>query len=414
MDKKLQRRQALPILTVLLLAYIGYSMVIPIFPPLLFNPEHGMLPAQHTEATRNIIMGLLIAMYPLGQFFGCPMLGKISDKYGRKKVLLFSLAWIVPCYILSGLAIMYTHISLLFFSRFLCGLFEGNTVIATAAMADISEDHKDKVKNFGWITSVSSSGFIIGPLIGGKLADPNLVSWFNYSTPFWMTAILVTLTWFFVYFRFLETRPYQPDKKLEFNNVIKTLYKSFKIEQLKPIFVGNFSLYLSFFFFFAFLPVLLVRQFGFNSSSLAEVEAYLSIPICLSPLMYRYISRKFSPSQAAAMGGFIFAGSIVLILGFDTPKALIFTLLPPGIGIAIGFTYTTLMISDRVSPDIQGEALGTNQSVLVFAEMFSGLLGGVLAAIWMKLPLVGSVVFALFSAIWLIFRVRKTPYEKVD
>lgn len=404
--KKYQIRQSLPIFAVLFLGYLGYSLVLPIFAPMLLNPKMGLLPADLDINIKSIILGILIAMYPLGQFFGCPLLGKLSDIYGRRKLLLISLAVIVPGYLLSGYAVTSQHIALLIISRLIIGLCEGNIVIATAAITDISDSHTNKIKNFGWITTVSSSGFIIGPLIGGKLADADFVPWFTYATPFYIASIVVAIGWLMVYVLFIETKTPQVHLPFKPLRELKGLYRAIHYKQLRGAFVGNFFLYLAFFFFFSFLPPLLVKEFEFTASLLAEVESYLALCICITPLFYKKFSKYFTPRQIAAIAGAVFSLSSVLLFSLDNPRSLVFTLLLPGFCVATGFTYATIIVSDRIASDKQGEALGTNQAILVFCEFMSGLLGGLLASLYMKLPLIAGSISAMLCAAWLMLFVN--------
>ncbi len=409
-----QLKESLPIFLTLFLGYFGYGMGLPIYPPLLFDPHLGMLPHTQSLWERNILMGLLAAMYPLGQIVGGPLLGKLSDKYGRRNILLYSSAWVIPCYIISAIAINYSNVGLFFLSRWVCGLFGGTTVIATAAMADISSSHKDKVSNFGWIVTVSGSGVIFGPLIGGLLADSTIVNWFTFATPFYLAAILSLLALVLVYWLFDETLEKRDTTPLNIKHFLYSLFSCLRVKELQQVYVANFKYYLCIFFFLSFFPVLLVQLFDFSASRLGLYEGYLSIPICISPFFYRLISHYFSPRQTAALGGVIFFLSIILILTIDSPGWLYFTLIPPGFAIAVGFSYTVLMISDRVGEGIQGEALGTNQSVLVGAEALSGIVGGLLSGAWVKLPLLVGAVLALSAAIWLLWKVLDPPCSTAD
>ena len=246
--KSVKAKQMASLLIVLFLGYLGFSLALPLFPPMFLDPTHAILPAQTTHFTRTALLGLLLAMYPLGQFFGCPILGKMSDKYGRKKVLLISLLAVVFVYIITALSIEFTMIYLLYASRFVCGLFEGNVVIAQAAITDISEDNAAKSKNFGWLVSISSSGFVFGPLLGGKLADPNLVSWFNYATPFWFASFFVLLAFIFVSIFFIETKRPNPEIKIKISKTFTNVMEGFQDRALRKIYSANFFIFLAIFF----------------------------------------------------------------------------------------------------------------------------------------------------------------------
>ena len=147
---------------------------------------------------------MLIASYPLAQFFGAPILGALSDKHGRKKIILISLIGTFFGYLLFAYGIITKNVTLLFASRMLDGFTGGNISTIMSAIADVSTV-KDKTKNFGMIGMAFGLGIILGPFIGGNLADPNNVSWFNHSTPFWFAALICLFNIALVVFNFKET-----------------------------------------------------------------------------------------------------------------------------------------------------------------------------------------------------------------
>jgi DHA1 family tetracycline resistance protein-like MFS transporter len=175
------------------MGYTGYSMVLPILTPMLVSTD-TLLDPSVTESTRYILVGLLIACFPLGQLIGSPILGKLSDRLGRRNILIYTLLPVIPAYLLGGFAITWKQPLLLFISRFLTGLFEGNVVIATASMADISETNSEKTFNFGWVITFSNLGWMVGPFIGAAVINPEIVTWFNFATPFWLASFISFIT----------------------------------------------------------------------------------------------------------------------------------------------------------------------------------------------------------------------------
>lgn len=392
--------QLFTIAIVLLMGYTGYSMVLPILTPLLISTDTLLDPAV-SESTRYILVGLLIACFPLGQLIGSPILGKLSDKLGRRNILIYTLLPVIPAYLLGGLAITWKQPLLLFVSRFLTGLFEGNVVIATASMADISENNSEKTFNFGWVITFSNLGWMVGPFIGAAVINPEIVTWFNFATPFWLASFISFITLALVMLFFVETLP-------DVSKVTATKkYQSAPTPQLNQIFIGGTFFYLSFTAFFSFLPLLLIKRFEFSPPVIALFEGYTSIPFCFAPLFYGAISKRLTNKRIAQVAGFLLTLSILFVLLSNSTFYLLFSLIPPSFFIAVGTTYLAILVSDAVSVEDQGIALGINQSCVVFSEALSAVLCGILANISYTSPIIFSAFFATFSALWLF--VLKNP-----
>lgn len=402
-------KRVFPVLTVLFLGYLGFSLAIPLFPPLFMDPAHAFLPEETTQGMRRILLGILFAMYPLGQFVGAPLLGKLSDKYGRKPILLMSLIIVIPAYLGSAFSVAFTLPVLLFVSRLLSGLLEGNIVIAQAAIADISEDAKAKTKNFGWLVSLSSTAFFFGPLIGGKLADSSLVSWFHFDTPFWGAAILTLFGILIVWKRFQETHPSDPEVDVSIKAVTKSFTEGLKFKGLRTTYIANLFVFLAIFFYLNFFTAYLVARFQLSVSRLGEVNAYLSIPFMIAPVFFGIFARWWTSRQAMRMGCFCLCIAYLFFVIPASPWALLLTLLPLGFFQSMGFAFPALMVSDSVSKRVQGQALGTNQSIQVFAEAATALCGGFIMAIGATLPIYAAVICSFIAGLILFIRQPKPP-----
>ena len=164
-------RRLLPLYLVIFIGFLGYSLMITVFTPLLLDDSTGMLPASSSTSTRTIVLGVLLSLYPLGQFLGSPVLGTLSDRFGRRPVLLISLASTTVWYAVIALALAAESLPLLMIACFLAGLSEANIVIAQGAIADAAP-REDRGRLFGYIYLSASLAYVAGPLGGGKLADP--------------------------------------------------------------------------------------------------------------------------------------------------------------------------------------------------------------------------------------------------
>ncbi|MEM8728028.1 MAG: MFS transporter [Chlamydiota bacterium] len=396
-------KRVFPVLTVLFLGYLGYSLVIPLFPPLFLDPIHGFLPDDLSQGKRRILLGMLFAMYPLGQLVGAPFLGKLSDNYGRKPILLLSLLIVIPTYLSSACAVFFTFPLLLYIGRFFSGLLEGNIVIAQAAIADISEDTETKTKHFSWLVCLSSTAFFFGPLIGGKLADSSIVSWFHFNTPFWGAAVLTFIGFFIVLSLFKETHTPDREMKVSIRAIAKNFTGGLRYKRLHMIYWANLFVFLSLFFYLNLFTAYLVARFQFPVSMLGKFYAYLSLPFIIAPIFFR-IFKRWTSKQSMCFGSLCLSISYLIFVVPPSPRALLITLVPLGFFQSMGFAFPALMVSDVVGKKEQGIALGTNQSIQVFAEAATALVGGFLLALETTVPIYAAAACALIASSILFIR----------
>jgi DHA1 family tetracycline resistance protein-like MFS transporter len=172
------------IFVTVLVDVIGFGIIIPVMPSLIRELIQGDISAASSYG------GWLMFAYAIMQFLCAPILGNLSDKYGRRPVLLFSLLGFGIDYIFLALA---PTIGWLFIGRIIAGITGASFTTASAYIADISEPDK-RAQNFGMIGAAFGLGFIIGPLIGGLLGQ------FGSRVPFIAAAVLTLLNWLYGYF----------------------------------------------------------------------------------------------------------------------------------------------------------------------------------------------------------------------
>ncbi|MGH4051615.1 MAG: MFS transporter [Clostridium sp.] len=391
---------------------LGLGIIIPILPALLLDPINGILPAAYTFPTRTLIYGFLIASYPLAQFFGAPILGSLADQKGRKKILLISLIGTVLGYVIFIIGILNSNLYLLFLGRIVDGFTGGNISIAQSAIADVSTK-ETKSRNFGLIGMAFGLGFIVGPYIGGKLSDSAIVSWFSYSTPFYLTILLSTINVALVFLNFPETLAIKRALKVNLFTGFTNIKKAFTFRNLRVMFLVVFLTTVGFNFYTQFFQVFLYGKFKFTQSQVGDFFAYMGIWIAISQgAVLRPLSKKFKPSK-------ILSYSIVL-LSISFPFLLIpndrvwLYLVVPFIAIFQGLSQPngTAIISNLVDSEKQGEILGINQSISSLAQALPPIIAGFVTAVNINLP----IWFAAGSTLlgWIVFKVFFNTEKKTE
>jgi MFS family permease len=388
----------LPLYVVIFFGFVGYSLMITIFTPMFLKPESGILAAEATSSYRTIVLGIVLGLYPAGQFIGSPILGALSDRYGRRPVLLISLTVTTACYAVIAAALATLSLAILCVSLFLAGLAEANIVTAQSAIADVVAA-EDRNRYFGYIYMCVSLAYIVGPLAGGKLAEPSVVSWFNYSTPFWVVFGLLVLTTLVTLIKFRETNPPEKRQQISYFEAFTNLAGVFTDRRLRMLYLINFLLYLAIFGFLRCYPMYLVDEFHLGVSRESEYIAWVGLPIVLANLwLTGYLAKHFTTRSLMFWSGLLTGIFMFVVVVPPNRSALWVTLFLTSLALAICLPSCATMLSTSVSEMDQGRVMGNNQALQVGAESLSGLAGGLLAAIMVKLSLVVLGIVAVVGA----------------
>jgi len=402
-------RKVLPYALVVFFGYVGFSIPLPILPEMFLDPKKSILPSFYTREWKTALLGFVMTAYPAGQLIGAPILGKCSDKWGRKKIILLSLFGSMLGYIFTALAVDHASIPSIFAGLFVCGLCEGNVAIAQSVVGDlVSPDHgSQKVSYFGWINLFTCFAFIVGPIIGGQLSDSSFVPWFTFATPFWVASVM-TLVGIGIVLKFsTETRQKKEKDPVGYWEGFR---KGISYKPLRRIYLINFFLALGYFSYFRFFPVYIEQTFSFGASMLGYTIAYGSVTFAVfSAIFLKRVARWMKPRNAVAFFSLGLAFAFLLVLLPETPLSLIGTIPCVGLCLSVVMTYAAVLVSDASSMEFQGQAFGCLTSVQVAAEVLISVLGGFLAGYFNALPMIiGSGMLVVAALILLASkRIRK-------
>lgn len=396
----------LPLFMVIFVDVVGLCLVFPILAPLFYDPRLAILPASFNLPMRNFLYGLMLLMWPLFMFICAPILGDLSDRLGRKQVLLICLFGEAISYLLGAMAITSSSIIIFFLSRILSGAFSGSQPIAQAAIADISSI-ATKTRNMSNIVLASTLGVVLGPLLSGATTQSNWVTWFNATTPFQIAAITALLNAVLLMITFKETHEVRRTQKINIFKGLILLVEAFKDNIIRSLSLAFFASQLSWSLYFQSLAYFLVKQYHFSTAYIGIFYSVLGLASAMA-LTYgiRILLKLFKVNKSIFL-----IGSILQVLG----AVLVFTsnllaiqylaVVVSGIGISFTYTVSLSMYSNQVSPERQGSIMGISAAVVGCAWAITALLSGLLSSINPLWSFFAAGVFAIMATL-MMFKVR--------
>jgi len=399
-------RKIIPLYLLVFADLLGAGIVLTLFPGLVLISK-DFLPLETSYGMRCFILGALYSSYSLAQFLFSPFFGDLADKLGRKKVLVISTLLTAVSLALSGMAVQMASLTLLLISRLLSGVFSSNRSIAQAAIADLSTV-KTKGKNISRLGFFMSIGFTIGPYIGGKLSEKNILPWFNFAIPFYFATILFMVVLSIVAIFFKETFKPKKEIKIRFLQSLEHVLEVVKFPVLRFLFVTYFLFLFSFFLYVILLSTFLLKEYHFNQGQIGNWMGYYAAGIAVSTLwinpllLKKYPPRKliFLPMLLAS----IFIWGLILFKGHIS--LLIFL---PLISITSTLPWANFLssASNMVSKQVQGKVFGILASIWAFSYFSSTLISGSLLVHGAKVPLIAGASLLFVTSFCYQFFNRK-------
>ncbi len=400
-------------LTILLIGFLdnlSVGILLPLLPLLLTSHSSSIsiLPARFTDAQGYILFGYLLASYTIAQFLATPILGQLSDRYGRKRILALCLAGTTLAYLLFGYGVLTHNIVLLFVARILDGITGGNVSVAQAMIADITEQ-KERAKMYGRFGGALGIGFAVGPAIGAFFSNSHLVSWFNAATPFWVTAGLAALSALIVSFVLPETldlthRSAQQTARpslLNIGNVMRNL-------KLRQLFSGIFVWRTGFGFWTTFGPVFLIWRFGLNQAQLGTYFLVTGGWLILSQFFLVPLIAHRLQEEKVLFSSIFFTAVIFMLFLVPHDWRWLFALVPFAAGInALVFANLPSVVSKAATATTQGEFAGISNSLQSLALSFAPILSGYVSASLSPVMVVIAASILMFCSGIIFFRYQQ-------
>lgn len=355
-------RRLLIIFFVVLVDMLSFSIVLPLLPYLA--DSLGATPFQ---------IGLLSAMYPIFQFVGAPILGRLSDRYGRKPVLIASILGTV-----AGFVVLATAQSLwiLFISRAIDGITGGNISVAQAYISDVTKP-EERGKALGMIGAAFGLGFILGPVTGGLLSSV------SYAAPAWLGAILATANVVLVAAFVPESLTTEDKARLAARARsgfdMGAIGEALRHKRVGPLLSIRFLIGLSFGIFESGFALWALAALGLSARVNSFVLAYVGVlSVFMQAFLIGRLTRRWSDDGLLIVS--LGAATVALtVWGFVPSLTLLLVVMPLlSFGLAVSNTISTSALTKAVHRDEVGGILGLSTSIQAMTRIPGPILAGAL------------------------------------
>jgi len=383
-DKNFDKR-LLIIFLILFTEVLGFSSVMAIIPYLA--DDLGLNEFQ---------IGLVLSIFSICQLFASPITGKLSDKYGRKPLLLFSQTSTFIGFFLLGIA---SNVWILVAARLVDGLLGSNMTVAQAYISDVTTP-KYRTKMFGYSSAVFGAGLIFGPVIGG------ILSTINYSVPMFFAAGVSLLSIMLVLI-FLPESLNKKETKLEFKFgdiiPIKETKQFFKSVKIRGILMVFFIYSFGFFLFISTFALFAKKQFHIGVLEVSFYMAWIGVlRVIFQSVLINPLLKKLGENTTLRLGIFAMIFTMAFLI-FSTSYWIVYL---PLSFLAFGTGVTRPILTSKLTKAVKreetGSILGVNNALTSISQIITPILGGfiLLFPLTQTLPFISAVIFALIFLIW--------------
>jgi len=367
-----------PLFIVLFIDSMGLGLLFPILNSLIIDPVSTFLPTMTSIPMRDFLYGLTVGIFMLSWFFGATILGDLSDTIGRKRALIICLVGSFIGYFISAVAIFFHSLTVLIIGRVIAGFTAGSQPIAQAAIVDISSPEV-KARNIGLILLAISLGFVFGPIFGGILSDPHLVSWFAFSTPLYFAAIISLLNALLLWYTFKETFHITRKISIKLHHSIKVFVSAFQHKKIRYLSLVLLVMILGWSDFFTFMSMFVFHRYHFTPLKVSFFMAALGLGFTIGcGYLVGFFSQRYTLKNCVIVGLLLSAISVLVFLLVNNVIVACFSVI--FIGMALGVAYSTLltMFSNQVNENEQGWVMGVTGSIMALCFGVNALLTGVI------------------------------------
>lgn len=383
------------ILFTVFLDVLGIGLIIPVLP---YYVESFNVP--------DFVVTSLFAVFSLFSFFSAPILGMISDRKGRRPVLLISLASSAVGWLIFAFS---RTIFGLFLGRIIDGSAAGNISTAQNYLIDISKDQKERTHNLGLIGAIFGIGFIIGPLVGGVLSNISM------KMPFIVVGVLAAINTILAYFFLPETNHNRSTGKISLNP-FSPIIKAFKNKNILPLYIAWLFFGVAISLNQSIFALYITKVFFWTVTASGFLMALVGVIVSLNQAFFlRKVWLKYFKESTLMMWLWLPFAFGYLVMGLQFKFAFLFGLIITAFGQSIMRVVMNSQIIGFAEKNEQGEMMGILASLMSLSMILGPIIGGAVYEINPSLPytLAGIILFITFIFIFKTYKHIK-PHDHIE
>lgn len=407
MNKNTDKLTLLSLFMTIFVDAVGVALVYPILTPLFVHNDTLLFSASVSFKVRNLLYGLVLALYPLMMFLCSPFLGALSDKHGRRPILLLCLVGNFLGLVMMGIGVSISSLTTILLARIITGMTAANMPIAQAAIIDISHE-QTKAKNLSLITAANSIGFVIGPLLAGALSRPIFGYMPSLTAPFYLAALLPLATFILLVFRFKEPSLPNPNLKISFLSSFHSIYLGFKqLNTRMPLFIFA-SFLIGYYLFFSFLSMFALVKFGYDQLMESILLGYFCVVFGSSFLFFiPWLTQRYALNHCLLISAVPQALAVLGLLVFPNEVCLWLSATVMAVFVPCSYVGLISTLSNKTQRAFQGKIMGVSMSVNSFAWGTTPLFVAMLQNRMLELPFVFSALILFFTLYLVVSYVRE-------
>jgi MFS transporter, DHA1 family, tetracycline resistance protein len=378
------RRETYIVFFTVLVDVVGFGIVIPILP--YYATEFGVSPT---------VVTLLFASFSFFSFLSAPLLGSLSDRIGRRPVIILSIISTAIGWFVFASA---TAVWMLFLGRIIDGAAAGNFTSAQGYMVDIAKDEKERTRNLGILSAIFGVGFLLGPILGG------LLSKVSHVFPFWIAGVLASVNAVSAILFLPESNRNRSTEKMIDYHPLSPLIRAWRDKPLRALYVTWTTFALAFVIGQSVFALFVKDVFGFSAFATGMAFAVVGVVVVLNQafLLHRLWLKVFDEAKLQVVMLIILVVALLCIAAETLPLFYV-GLLGLGTGQAVLRVVVTSQVAGSAGPSRRGETIGILSAIMSASMVIAPVVAGVLFEINHVAPYVLAIVVLLLGLLelWL-------------